>query len=299
MMEPLRFALLGHPVGHSVSPAIHEAAYLSLGLPHRYELIDADGEAAVRRCLDLLRQGQFAGLNVTVPWKRLALELSDRKDPLAQEVGAANVLVREADGALAAYNTDVLALCEELGSRAPALRSVSIIGSGGAALAAFAAARKLGATELAVIARSFRAEAPASGWPRASQFRALGAELLAWPDPERPETMALWKQRAIRSQILIQATSAGMQGADSGHDLAALVPWRELAPGTLAYDVVYNPPETPFLSLAHAAGVTALGGLGMLVGQAARAFELWLGLLAPRAQMEEAARRALRDRAHP
>jgi shikimate dehydrogenase len=87
-----------------------------------------------------------------------------------------------------------------------------------------------------------------------------------------------------------------MHGASPGERVADLVPWAHLAPGTHAYDVVYNPRITPFLARARAFGLTATGGLGMLVGQAAHAFELWLGLPAPREQMGRAAERALAER---
>jgi shikimate dehydrogenase len=297
MTEPLRFALLGHPVSHSISPAIHQAAYASLGLPHCYELCSAQDEPAVRRCLALLRDGHFAGLNVTVPWKRLALELSDHVDPLARHVGAANVLLRGPSGALEAYNTDVLALHEELATRSAGVRSVSIIGSGGAALAALAAARRLGAEEFPLIARSFCGNVPESLWPHAEELRRLGASVLAWPEPGESVAGELWRERVSGSQIIIQATSAGMHGADQGERVARLVPWELLHERALAYDVVYNPPITPFLRSARARGLLAEGGLGMLVGQAVHAFELWLKQTAPRGPMQEAARRALQDMA--
>ena len=84
-----------------------------------------------------------------------------------------------------------------------------------------------------------------------------------------------------------------MKGADDCHVGSRVVPWSRLAPGALAYDVVYNPPVTPFLVAARAHGIEARGGLGMLVGQAALSIELWLGVQAPRAAMAEAAARAL------
>lgn len=297
--QPLRFALLGHPVGHSLSPAIHECAYHALGLPHRYELVDAPDEAAVRAAVDRLRSGHFAGLNVTVPWKRLALELADRADPLAEELGAANVLAMSRRGVLEAYNTDVLALHEELATRASGARSVCIIGSGGAALAALSAARKLGAYDIFVVARGFRAGVPGEAWPHAAQFRALGAETMAWPSADEPAATETWERHASESQIIVQATSAGMHGADSGEALAAIVPWARLRPDTVAYDVVYNPRVTPFLQRAAAAGLRAIGGLGMLVGQAALALEIWLPVRAPRGPMAEAAERALQSRTRP
>ena len=293
--EPLRVALRGHPLGHSLSPAIHGAAYAELGLPHRYELCDVPDEAAVKAALERLRSGHFAGLNVTVPWKRLALQLADDVDGLAAEVGAANVLARNADGRLTAYNTDVLALAEELARFAPELRVATVIGNGGAALAAVAALKKQGASRCVVTARAFDATRDPKSWRHAEQFRRLGAETLAWPSAGASEERFT---ACIReSHAIVQATSAGMHGVDAGEALAELVPWQAAAARTLAYDVVYNPAETPFLRRASARGLVAVGGLGMLVGQAAHAFEIWLGVRAPREGMRRAAERVLASKA--
>src|SRR5687768_4730055 len=127
MSSALRFALIGHPVAQSISPELHGAAYVSLGASHTYEKRDCPDEAAVRREVEALRRGDLAGINVTVPWKRLALALADRQHELAAQIGAANVLVREVGGAIAAYNTDALALAAELRGRS-APRAVAIIG---------------------------------------------------------------------------------------------------------------------------------------------------------------------------
>ncbi|HEX5098479.1 MAG TPA: shikimate dehydrogenase, partial [Polyangiaceae bacterium] len=148
----LRFVLLGHPVAHSLSPAIHGAAYEALGFSHRYELLDIPDEAALARAVAALRAGEVAGANVTVPWKREALALADRREPTAGDVGAANVLVRDASGAVVAHNTDVMALVEELGALARAPERVLVLGAGGASVAAVAALRMLGARSIGISA---------------------------------------------------------------------------------------------------------------------------------------------------
>ena len=182
MTSALRFALIGHPVAHSISPELHQAAYESLGAAHSYEKLDCPDEPAVRREVEALRRGELAGINVTVPWKRLALALADRRHELAAQIGAANVLVREADGAIVAYNTDALALAEELGGRAPP-RSVAIIGSGGAARAAVAASRSLGADRIAVIGRRWVAGVLQDTWANAADFRRWARS--PWPGRSR------------------------------------------------------------------------------------------------------------------
>jgi shikimate dehydrogenase len=280
----LRFVLLGHPVAHSLSPVIHHAAYRELGLPHRYELVDATDRRALDATIAELRRGELAGANVTIPWKREALAAADRADPSAGDVGAANVLRRDAGGEVVAHNTDVPALAREIGERQPKPGRALVLGSGGAALAAVAALRSLGAAVIGVAARRFEPSRPAAEWPRATEFAALGAELVAWSGPE-----GTFGDFAARSDVIVQATSAGMHGAGPGAAVADVVPWSRVAPTLLAYDLVYNPAETEFLRRARVRGCAAVGGLGMLVGQAALAFELWLGVAPPRAAMQRAA----------
>jgi shikimate dehydrogenase len=286
-----RFVLLGHPVAHSLSPAIHQAAYRELSFSHRYELCDAPDESKVREVVQGIREGSIGGANVTVPWKKSALALADRADATASDVGAANTLVRAPDGAVVAHNTDVRALAAELGALVSAPERALVLGAGGAALATIAAARLAGAREIAVTARRFSAAAPRATWPGADALSKLGAELLAWPQVSNDDGEVA--RFAARAGLVIQATSAGMHGADSGDDVARIVPWRSLPKGAGAYDLVYNPAVTSFLRAAESAGVAARGGLGMLVGQAALAFEIWFGLPAPRAVMQAAAEAAL------
>jgi shikimate dehydrogenase len=285
-----RFVLVGHPVSHSLSPAIHAAAYVELGLDARYELVDAPDEAAVGRVVDAMRSGEVAGSNVTVPWKQVALRLADRADVSASEVGAANTLVRGRAGEVVAHNTDVPALAAELTELVESPGVALVLGAGGAALAAVAAARRLGA-EVRVSARRFEVSVPDVEWPNAAALRRLGAELLAWPSGSDA-----FLEGAVGAHVVLQATSAGMSGAGSGAAVADVVPWSRLARGAVAYDLVYNPSVTPFLERATAAGVAARGGLGMLVVQAAYALELWLGQKAPRAAMQRAAQAALSER---
>jgi len=285
-----RFVLLGHPVSHSLSPAIHGAAYAECGLSHRYELRDAPNEEAVKAAIGEIRSGAIAGANVTVPWKQVALSFADRADATASEVGAANVLVRDPAGGVVAHNADVGALAEELGALVAAPDVTLILGAGGAALAAVAAARRLGTRRVLVSARRFDAATPPDTWPNAAPLARLGAELVPWPYAGEEAFLT------AEPNVVVQATSAGMLGAAPGADVASVVPWKRLPSGAVAYDLVYNPADTPFLRAARDAGVVARGGLGMLVGQAVISFELWLGRAAPRARMQRAAEDALRAR---
>jgi shikimate dehydrogenase len=276
MSTPKCFVLLGHPVGHSVSPAIHGAAYRALGVQHRYDVVDCPTEADVHAQVQRLRRGEIAGANVTVPWKRLALSLADRADDSAQSTGVANVLSRDVAGHVTASNTDAAALAEEIAALHPAPESAAVIGAGGAAQAAVVACKMLGLSAVAVSNRGWIAGQPPSEWKRAAALSSLGAVPWAWPESpsdRRPEVLASLLSRV---DVIIQATSAGMRGAAPGQAVSDWIPWRDLKPGAVALDVVYNPPLTPFLQAAAQAGVRHTGGLGMLVRQAALAIKIWL-----------------------
>jgi shikimate dehydrogenase len=256
-VKPRRFAVIGDPVAHSKSPAMHAAAFRALDLPHSYEAVRVTA-AELPRVVQALREGSYDGLNVTVPHKEAVLALVD--DVAVTGMAAANTLVRREDGRLVAHNTDVPALAEELRLLAGPLaawssRRALVLGSGGAALAAVAALRSLGAVDVAVRSRR----------PRAATTQPWG------PSPESE----------ARSLAVVQATSGGMTGADPGDAIADVVAWGALPGDAVALDAVYAPPETPFLRAARARGLRCSNGLGMLARQGALAFELWLDLPAP------------------
>jgi shikimate dehydrogenase len=276
-----------------MSPTIHQAAYRELGLSHRYELCDVPDEVALARAMDLLRVGEIAGANVTVPWKREAFQLADERHESALGVGAANVLVRGEGGRLVAHNTDVPALAEEIQRYSASPRRLVVIGSGGAALGAVRAASLLSAEAVTVTARRWLDSEPAAAWPHAEGFRALGAELVPWPNAPGDDGEGEFAVACRRADVIVQATSAGMSGAEPGTGVAAIVPWSRLPASVLAYDLVYNPPDTDFLRAARAYGLVRSHGLGMLVGQAALAIQLWLGVKPPREPLYAAAEAAL------
>ncbi|HTV22409.1 MAG TPA: hypothetical protein VMG12_27160, partial [Polyangiaceae bacterium] len=175
-----------------------------------------------------------------------------------------------------ASNTDAGALALEIAALHATPRRAVVIGAGGAAQAAVVACRSLGLSEIAVSSRSWRSSEPASSWKHAATFERLGASPRAWPEDgadRRPEALTA---ALLDADVLVQATSAGMHGAGPGEEVSNWVPWRELKPGAIAVDVVYNPRVTPFLAAARAAGVVHTDGLGMLVRQAALALKIWL-----------------------
>ncbi len=269
------FVLAGDPVAHSKSPAMHAAAFRALGLPHSYQALPVDA-AAFRSLVLALRRGQIFGMNVTVPHKRIAFALADVHDPIATRSGAANTLARDDDGRVLAFNTDVPALEAELESLSPRARGAEhalVLGSGGAARAAVIALEQLGVARITVRARDVVG---------ATALTALAPNVIVEalsPSPDVDATLGL----------VIQATSAGMTGADAGDEIARAVAWDVVPTHAVAYDVVYAPALTPFVIAARRRGLRAESGIGMLVRQGALAFERWHGIAAPLAEMRAAA----------
>ena len=258
---------------------MHAAAFRALGLPHHYEAVRVR-EDELGSWVAKLRSGAFEGLNVTVPHKRAILAHVDVVDACAALVGAANTLVRDDAGRIVAYNTDVAAITEELRALAPDLTDTApgaaalVLGSGGAARAAIVAlARGLGVRRVVVRARRDAAELVRE---LEAALRRSGHEVTVVAEGLAPSREA---ERGV--VYLVQATSAGMQGAEPGASVAAAVAWTALPARAAALDVVYAPPDTPFLGLAWEHGIRAAGGLGMLARQGALAFELWLHVPAP------------------
>ena len=265
------FAVLGDPIAHSKSPAMHAAAYRALGMPHDYVAIRASS-GDLPALVQQLRDGLFDGFSITVPHKRAILDLVDAVTPSADAVAAANTLVRDAAGKIVAYNTDVPALAQEIARLAPEFgpgswRHALVLGSGGAARAAISAlAVDLGVSQITVRART---TSRALILPRGVEPSRISLEPLLGPFADR------------EYDVVVQATSAGMSGADAGEAIAGAVTWRALPSHAVALDVVYAPAETPFLRAAAAQGLRCANGLGMLARQGALAFELWLGVLPP------------------
>jgi shikimate dehydrogenase len=278
-MSSSQFVLIGNPVEHSVSPAMFRAAFAALGMAHRYELLPCPDETSVERAVAELRAGNLAGANVTLPWKRLALQLADASDARSRAAGACNVLARRDQG-VHAFNSDAMALDEELARLHPKAKTVVVIGSGGVARAVVATARSRGATQIVVTSRRPSAAAELSG-PHTIA--------LPWPTEDSTDWSDVW----ARADVVVQATSATLGPTGSGEAIADLVPWQRLPANALAYDVCYVPVVTPFLAAAKEHGVRNEGGLEMLVLQAANAFEVWLGMRPPMDVMRRAAESAL------
>jgi shikimate dehydrogenase len=251
MSAPVRCAVLGRPIAHSLSPALHRAAYAALGLDgwsyERVEMDEAGLAGFVAGC-----DSSWRGLSLTMPLKVVALGLGE-VEPLAALVGAANTLVFTHRGRHV-HNTDVgglVAAVRRVADAAPG--RVTILGSGATARSALVSAAQLGAGTVTVVARS---PAKAEVLREVSDALDLRLEVLPWEHP-LPAT-----------DVLISTVTAG--AADSRAEELA-------ASAAVVFDAVYDPWPTPLAAAGAAAGRTVLNGLDLLVGQAVLQIELMTG----------------------
>jgi shikimate dehydrogenase len=271
--------LIGNPVGHSLSPAMHNAAHQALGLNWAYvafPVTDVAGAVAGIRALGL------RGASVTVPHKTAVIPFLDRLDPVAEWIGSVNTIVNDA-GTLTGMNTDGAGAIKALADAGVELpgRRVLMLGSGGAARAiAITLAARAGIAgltllgivepELAKLAADVTAKTKVSAqWARI--------------DPER-----LARELAV-AELVIHATPVGMHPKEGD----SVVPARLWRPGITVMDIVYNPRETRLLREARAAGANIVPGFEMLLGQGLLQFELWTGKPAPQAVMRAALEQGL------
>lgn len=263
--------LMGHPVSHSISPQIQNQAFASAGVNAVYIPLEVHNASTFMRRMVHPRSREIdwnlRGLSVTAPHKVSVMQHLDWIDPLAQEIGAVNTIVIERD-ALRGYNTDAIAVLKPVSDKLGALRDsrCAVIGAGGAASAVLWSLKNEGA-KATVFARD----------------REKGSALAEKFDSS-------WEQLAEASfkefDFVVNATPLGTHGALESESPANT---DQLRGTRLAYDLVYNPSETMFLKQARVAGCDTIGGLPMLVLQAAEQFKLWTGLEAPLSVMREAA----------
>ena len=265
--------VIGHPIAHSRSPALHGFWLRRYGVKGHYIPMDvapADLETTLRH----LPKIGFVGLNVTLPHKEAILKIADVISDRAALIGAANTLIFRKDGKIHADNTDGAGFVANLRQNAPhwvpAAGPAAVFGAGGAARAVVAALIEVGVPEIRISNRSR---------PRAEALRAdFGAKLVVYD----------WVQAANMLEgaaTVINTTSLGMAGKPEFR-----VPLDALEPGAVVNDLVYNPLKTTFLAEAEERSATIVDGLGMLLHQAAPGFERWFG---PTPAVDEATRQAV------
>ena len=266
--------VIGWPLEHSLSPAIHNAAFEAAGLDWVYVPLPVRPGS-----LDVALAGLgglgFAGVNVTMPHKTEAADLMDHTSEDARLLRAVNT-IRVTDDRLEGHNTDVGGFDRFLRRDAgfePAGRSALLYGAGGAARACALALARAGLSRLTVVAR-----APARAAPLVGIVEPLGVQV---------DVIGLSHDRPVDVDLVVNATPVG-----SATDLPS-GPQATVAPGDMVVDLLYDPPVTAIQQRARDAGAIAFGGVGLLVEQAALSFELWTGIPAPTEVMSAAAVAAL------
>jgi len=268
-----RLGVLGWPVAHSRSPAIHNAALAALAMDGwHYQRLPVPPQlfAATTRSLG---QSGLRGANVTIPHKHAALALAERVSPAAGEIGAANTLTFEPDGTISAANTDAPGLIAALGE-SPRGKRALVLGAGGSARAVIWALREEGAREVSI-------------WNRtAARARTLANEF---------GVRAV--SRAEPADLLINCTSVGLEpqnverSASEDEALNQLgMTFDQVGEYSYVADLVYRSTPTPLIAAARAHGARTIDGLEILVAQGALSFELWTGRRPPLDVMRRAAR---------
>lgn len=271
--SPILLGLVGHPLGHSLSPVIHEAALEGIDVPGVYLPFDV-GPTSLDALLQAADRIHLRGCNVTSPYKESIVDQLDELDGDAERLGAVNTIVF-GDGWTAGHNTDVFGFrlsLRSLGLRVGD-RRVLVVGAGGAAKAVVDVLVREGA-KVQITNRTVRkAEAVAESFDEAVEALPLDALPRSGP----------W-------DLLVNATPLGTK--EFGNSLP--VPASLLSKIAYVYDLVYNPPTTPLMAAARRLGKPTTSGLEMLLHQAAKSFELWTGRSPPVEAMRRAAKEALR-----
>lgn len=270
------FAVLGHPIGHTLSPAMHNASLNTLGMDAIYLAFDVD-PARLIEVLEAMRHMGFGGVNLTVPLKEAAYRGIPRLDESASRLGAVNTVEYTPDG-LRGHNTDgagfLAALRDAFDTEVKGM-SVFVLGCGGAgrAIAITCACEGAGRVALSDMDNS-RADAVAA------EIAAMGGATPALDVAARPDN---WRDACREADLIVQATPVGMKPGDR-----PLLEADAFRPGQIVYDLIYMYPETAFMKAARAGGAGAANGLGMLMHQGARSFKIWTGRDADTAAMTQA-----------
>lgn len=276
----LKFAILGYPIGHSISPQIHKAGFQSLGIEAEYEILETAPENLIDRIRDL-KINDYTGVNVTIPLKVKIALFADEVDKNADLAGAINTIKIGADKTIYGYNTDIAGFKSPL---PPSLadKEVTILGTGGASRAVTVACTQLGVKKINFYTRNI---------PNALDFVKFFRELA--PQIEFTLNQIETLKELSTTDMLVNTTPIGMKGHSADRSPVDKKVLETLPKTAIVYDIVYNPIETVLQQDAHHLGLHTISGLDMLVAQAVEAQKIWFGRTPDFEKMKLAGERAL------
>lgn len=277
-----KVGLIGYPVEHSVSPAMHNAAFAHLGMVDwHYDLLPTPPAELPQR-IQALKSDGYVGANVTVPHKQAVISLLDRVGLAARGVNAVNTIVRNDAEQLEGHNTDTPGFILDLEAHSVTVagKHALVLGAGGSAHAVVLGLANRGAS-VTIINRTEH-----NAWQlRENVRKGVSYQFNVFVQPQKSLQKVL-----DETDIIVNCTPLGMW---PNVDASPLPENAQLKPESIVYDLVYRPAKTRLLEQAQQAGAQAIGGIGMLIFQGAAAFELWTGQTAPVEVMRTAALNAM------
>ncbi|GGB04426.1 shikimate dehydrogenase [Macrococcus hajekii] len=257
----MKFAVIGHPISHSLSPVMHHANFKALGRNDSYIALDVHPDH-FHHIRDIITEYELDGFNVTIPFKTDIMHYLDAIDDHALAIGAVNT-VKINEGKWTGYNTDGIGFLASLPSMPTAGTHVLIIGAGGAGRAIAQAFKQYGA-EVTVANRTVE-------------------RLMNWPDTVTKIGLEDLSHHAQHADIIVNTTPLGMTGFGD----TCIYDFNTAQEGVIVADVIYTPSMTPFLTAAADKQLKIVTGLGMFINQGAESFEIWTGLKADRVAMKK------------
>ena len=270
-----KFAVIGHPVAHSLSPRMHEANFKALGFAASYEKFDVPPENLAEFVRTKAKEG-YLGLNVTIPHKVEVINLLNKLDESVVRYGACNTVKFEQDGTITGYNTDVIGFVASLAAHGISLpgKRVVILGCGGAGAALATACVYEGAAEVKVAAQHV-----ANAERLVAKLHEIGREA------SLSAILTSDSAAAREADLIVNATPVGLKPDDK-----SVLPREAFRPGQFVLDIIPTGQTPPTAALAIEAGAAAADGLEFLVAQGAESFRIWTGLEADQSAMLAAIR---------
>ena len=267
-------AVVANPIKHSISPFIHNSAFEATNTNGVYLAWEVDATELAETVANI-RRYQMYGINLSMPYKEQVIPYLDRLSEEACLIGAVNTVVNR-EGTLIGYNTDGKGFFKSLPSFKISRKRLVLLGAGGAAKAILAQAILDGVSQISVFVRSSSMEKTRPYLEKIQNATGFRVDLFALEDVQNLQ------DSITQADLLVNATSVGMDGSSQPIPTSIVLPEK-----LLVADVIYQPFETPFLKWARNQGNQSINGLGMLLYQAAEAFELWTGKEMPTDQIWE------------